>query len=144
MYEKLFLHLDTLNIRMYACKHLSQAPIRSMEDVSPYLEQYLGQPTSIDTSYLITGKNGMLCFYYKDRPDLSYQRIAEVLSKGFNIPLYSLDTLTLPAIIKMLPVQRRSDGYIIHKIEFGKASKNSASYLICIRDENNELPPSSE
>lgn len=111
----------------------------SMKEIPAFLEKHLGQPTIIDTSYIMFSNEAILNIQYYHRPDLSYKKIAETLAKGFNIRTYTLDTISEPVIIKMLPLECYSKDHIIYKIEFGKISPHSDSYLICISDNKHEI-----
>lgn len=120
----------------------TRPPIQSIRDVQPYLEKQLGIPTAIDTEYVGGGYTEdftTLFFDYKNRPDLSYEKIATVLSKGFGEPVHARGKSTPPIMGGVIPLYQTRWG-VIYKVQFSVSSLNPPSFMISVSDDKNEIP----
>ena len=120
----------------------ARPPIQSIGDVQPYLEKQLGIPTSIDTHYVDTQPPEdftTIFFKYENRPDLNYQKIAEVLSKGFGEPVYARGKSKPHITGKLIPLYQTPWGNI-YKVQFGVSPVDPPLVIISVFDDKNEIP----
>lgn len=131
----LFVNLTT------ACAQ-KQAPVQSIYDIQPYLEKNLGKPSTFEIAH--KGARDArdfttLYFTYKNRPDLNYKKIAEVLSKAFGEPAYPIGKSIPPIRGGLIPLYK-IQGKDIYKVQFDLVSRNPPTFIISISDDKNEIP----
>lgn len=118
------------------------APIRSMYDIQPYLEKEIGAPTSFETTY--KGEWGAkyyttLCFRYENRNDLNFTKVAKILSLGFGQAVH-VRGKSLPPISGGLVPLYMLQGEYVYKVQFSISSRTPTSLIICILDDQSEIP----
>lgn len=137
--------------------------IQSIHELQPYLEKYLGAPTVIDTVYkgrlqalekYLTSptvidteyREGLqamdfttLYIRYENRTDLSYNKIAKILSKGFGEPIFPIEKSPHPYYGGLIPMYKTPWG-IVYKVQLYISSLNPPSFMISVSDDKNEIP----
>lgn len=139
--KKLLFIFGQLVILITACAQ-QVAPIQSMYDIQPYLEKKLGTPSISETAYKGTrGASVYTTLYltYENRPDLSYEKIAAILSKGFGETIYPLYKTTPINSGGLIPLYNTKYG-TVYKVQFGMIKEDPLSFTICILDDKDEIP----
>lgn len=139
--KKLLCILGLFVILTTACAQ-QPAPIRSMYDIEPYLDKKLGTPSSFETTY--KGEWGAkyyttLCFRYENRNDLNFTKVAKILSLGFGQAVH-VRGKSLPPISGGLVPLYMLQGEYVYKVQFSISSRTPTSLIICILDDQGEIP----
>lgn len=138
--KKLLFIFGLLAILTTACGQ-QPVPIQSIYDIQPYLEEKLGTPSSFEIAYKGERRAKFyttLYFRYKNRPDLSFAKVAKILSQGFGEPVNAKGKSIPPIQGGLIPLYK-TRGENIYKVNFS-ISQTIGEGTICIFDDQSEIP----